>query len=89
MFEETVITTAVPALEDDFDVPDGPSGPMYQINFGKEHTRVLLDQNIKAEIPNAKLRPEYKNRDYKTVVQMMTELKSMTLADWQAKYFEE
>jgi hypothetical protein len=87
MFEQTVVTTAPAVSDDDIDSPVGASGPMYQLNFGKEYTRVLLDQSIKAEIPNATIRPEFKSRDYKVVVKMMDDLKTMALTEWQAKYF--
>jgi hypothetical protein len=88
MFEETVVSSAA-AIDDDFDIPEGPSGPMYQINFGKEHIRVMLDSSIKAELPHSSLKEEFTRRDYKTVIQMMNDLKGMSLSSWQAKYFKD
>lgn len=91
IFEETVAYQAdvgIDDLTDDYDGPAGASGPMYQLNFGKEYVRVLLDSSIKLELSKATTKPEYKSFDYKTVVSMMSDLKGMSLDDWKAKYFE-
>lgn len=87
MFEETVVSSA--AIDEDFDIPEGPSGPMYQINFGKDYIRVMLDSSIKAELPYSAIKEEFAKRDYKTVIQMMSDLKEMSLTAWQSKYFKD
>lgn len=88
IFEKTVVTTATEAIaDDDIDLATGAPGTMYQINFGKEFTRVLFDRSIKVEIPNSSLKDDFKDLDYSTVISMIGDLKVMHLTEWQTKYF--
>lgn len=86
VFEESEFVRIAPA-EDDFDVGgEGRSGPTYQLRFCKTDIKVLIDTKIIAEVDYADLKPGFDRSSYKAVIDMMKDVKEMSLEQWLSKY---
>ena len=90
VFEESEFVKIVPEDlpgDDDFDSQlDGRNGPMYHIRFCKSDLKILVDTRVVAELDYDKLAPGIDRSDYKVVMQLMKDLKEMTLETWLKKY---
>lgn len=86
VFEESEFVRVAPT-DDDFDLgAEGHSGPTYQLRFCKADVKVLVDTKIIAEVDYSDLRPGFDRSDYKAVIDMMKDVKEMSLEQWLQKY---
>jgi len=86
VFEESEFVKASP-VEEDFDNSlEGRNGATYQIRFCKSDVKVLVDTKIIAEVNYTDLAPSFNRSDYKEVMTMMKDIKSMSLDQWLKKY---
>lgn len=86
VFEESEFVRVAPT-DDDFDLgAEGQNGPTYQLRFCKADVKVLVDTKIIAEVDYSDLRPGFDRSDYKAVIDMMKDVKEMSLEEWLQKY---
>lgn len=86
VFEESEFVRVAPT-DDDLDLgSSGQSGPTYQLRFCKADVKVLVNTKIIAEVDYTDLRPGFDRSDYKTVIDMMRDVKEMSLEKWLQKY---
>lgn len=86
VFEESEFVKVAPT-EEDFDSSlEGRNGATYQIRFCKSDVKVLVDTKIIAEVDYKDLDPSFNRSDYKEVMTMMKDIKSMSLDQWLKKY---
>ena len=86
VFEESEFVRVAPT-DDDIDLgAEGQSGPTYRLRFCKADVKVLVDAKIIAEVDYNDLRPGFDRSDYKAVIDMMRDVKEMSIEQWLQKY---
>lgn len=86
VFEESGFVKVAPTDEDFDNSLEGRNGATYQIRFCKNDVKVLVDTKIIAEIEYTELSPGFNRADYKEVITMMKDIKTMSLDQWLSKY---